>query len=198
MDLVSVSQTILQEIRNSLEQISQEDFAIFSQALKAAPRVFVAGRGRSELMLKAFAMRLMHLGLEAFVVGEAVTPAIRKGDLLLVASGSGQTPSLLPLVQKAREKKAKVALITASPESPLAALSDEVLLIPAPSLRTNESGQDKKGLQKASRQKAPSLQPLASLFEQSLLILLDSIVLRLKEELGVSETQMRQRHANLQ
>jgi 6-phospho-3-hexuloisomerase len=196
MELSKLSATIICEIKTSLEAVSQEDFDNFSGALKAAPKLFVAGCGRSELILKAFAMRLMHLGLEAFVVGDAVTPAIRKGDFLLVASGSGETSSLLPIVQQAKKTKAKVVLITASPQSPLAALSDPVLLIPAPSPRAKETAQDKKDLPKASRQ--ASLQPLATLFEQTLLILLDSMVLHLKRELGVSETEMCQRHANLQ
>lgn len=181
MGLMSLSKKILQEISTSLEAVSEEDVANLSQAIKAASRIFVAGRGRSELILKAFAMRLVHLGLEAFVVGEAVTPAIKKGDLLLIASGSGQTPSLIPIAQKARKKKAKVALVTAAPKSRLSTLTDVILVISAPSPRAGKS-----------------LQPLASLFEQALLILLDSIALGLKGELGVSETEMWQRHANLQ
>lgn len=198
MDLMSLSKKILQEIKISLEAVSEEDVANLSQAIKAASRIFVAGRGRSELILKAFAMRLVHLGLEVFVVGEAVTPAIKKGDLLLIASGSGQTPSLIPIAQKARKKKAKVALVTAAPKSRLSTLTDVILVISAPSPRAGKSVRDTKRAQKATEEKAKSLQPLASLFEQALLILLDSIALGLKGELGVSETEMWQRHANLQ
>ena len=36
------------------------------------------------------AMRLMHVGFEAHVVGEATTPSIAEGDRLMVFSGSGE------------------------------------------------------------------------------------------------------------
>lgn len=198
MDLSTLSKKILREIKISLEAVREEDFGNLCQDFRAASRVFVAGRGRSELILKAFAMRLIHLGLETFVVGEAITPAIKRGDLLLIASGSGETASLIPIVEKAREKEGKVALITSAAKSTLAELTDTILVIPAPSPRARKPAQDSEEIQKASGKEAKSVQPLATLFEQVLLILLDSIVLRLMGELGVSEMEMWRRHANLE
>ncbi|WP_245619069.1 SIS domain-containing protein [Methanogenium cariaci] len=74
----------------------------FMQALLTAPRIYVAGAGRSGLIAKAFAMRLMHIGMESYVVGETITPAMQNGDLLVVFSGSGETHSITDICKTAK------------------------------------------------------------------------------------------------
>ena len=61
------------------------------------------GAGRSGLVAKAFAMRLMHLGFTAYVVGETITPAMRPKDLLVIFSGSGRTKTIADIAETARE-----------------------------------------------------------------------------------------------
>jgi 6-phospho-3-hexuloisomerase len=51
--------------------------------------------GKERTCIKMAAMRFMHLGYTVFIVGETNTPAILEGDLLLVASGSGTTSSVV-------------------------------------------------------------------------------------------------------
>ena len=36
-------------------------------------------------------MRMMHVGLDAYVVGETVTPSLEADDIFIVGSGSGET-----------------------------------------------------------------------------------------------------------
>ena len=179
-------ETILAEIRAALSEVKKEALHAFVERITKARQIFVAGTGRSGLMARAFAMRLMHLGLKACVVGETVTPGIAAGDLLLIASGSGETGSMRVMAEKARKLGAVIALITAFPGSSIGRLADEVIALKAP---TPKGG---------GEQAFSSIQPMGSLFEQSLLLLLDLIVLYLMEALQTGPEEMFARHANLE
>ncbi|GGK00675.1 3-hexulose-6-phosphate isomerase [Lentibacillus kapialis] len=178
------SSQIIQELKYSLSTISEEEAKQLAENFLKAERIFVSGTGRSGLMLKAFAMRLMHLGFKVHVQGEITAPAITKGDLLLTGSGSGSTATPLAAAQSAKKQGAKVVLITVQKESPIGELSDDVLTINAPNKIWEESFQ--------------SVQPMGSLFEQSLLITLDAIILLLMTETNRDSEDMLKRHANLE
>lgn len=152
--------------------------------VEAARRVFVLGEGRSGLVGRMFAMRLMHLGKAAFVVGEPTTPAVAAGDLLVVVSGSGTARLLTDAAATARAAGAAVAAVTADAASPLAAGSDAVVVIPAAGKR------DRSGA--ASRQFA------GSLFEQAALLLLDAAFALLAGRAGADAERLWGRHANLE
>ncbi|MFP3361708.1 SIS domain-containing protein, partial [Planococcus sp. SIMBA_143] len=72
------------------------------EAIVAANKVFVAGAGRSGFMGKSFVMRMLHMGIDAYAVGETVTANLQEGDLLIVGTGSGETKTLVPIVEKAK------------------------------------------------------------------------------------------------
>jgi 6-phospho-3-hexuloisomerase len=175
---------IAAEISGVLAAVDQEKVEQLGQAILEAQGVFVCGAGRSLLMMKAFAMRLMHLGLHAYVVGETITPAIRAGDLLIAGSGSGETRTTLAMVEAARQRGARTAAITAHPESPIAQACDLVLEIPA-------------AIVGISSQQV-SDQPPGSLFEQSLLAIGDGLILWLMERLGATYEDLRARHTKLE
>lgn len=137
-------------------------------------RWFVAGQGRSGLVAAMIAMRLMHLGGEAHLVGEATAPSIRRGDGLLALSKSGATPTTVAQARIARGEDAVVVAVTAAPASPLAATADEALIL----------GAD------------PSAQFGGSRFEQSALIVLDALMLSLGPG-EADQRRMRHRHSNL-
>jgi 6-phospho-3-hexuloisomerase len=165
--------------------VSSEEVERLTQAIQEAEAVYVCGAGRSLLMMKAFAMRLVHLGLNAYVVGETITPAIERGHLLIAGTGAGQTRTTLAMVEAARERQARVAAITAHADSPVARQADLVVQIPAP-VPGSASGP------------RLSQQPPGSLFEQCLLLLCDSIVMLLMDRLGVTEESMLSRHTKLE
>ena len=158
----------------------------WADAILAAETIFVAGAGRSGLAMKSFAMRLMHMGFETYVVGETVTPSITAKDVLLIGSGSGSTSSLVVNANKADDIGATICLITIDENSPIAQLADVVLTIPAPSPKVNRE----LGFR--------SVQPMGSLFEQSLLLTLEAIVLLIMEKTGKTPESMFTRHANLE
>jgi len=186
-DVNSAIELVLAEVTVCTRQVSIASLAQAGDLIAAAPRVFVAGSGRSGLCMRAFAARLMHLGKTVSVVGDTTTPSITSHDLLIIGSGSGQSPILLQVAELAKEQEAKILLFTAEVDSLLSERADLCVIIPAPSLKPILAQRD-----------ARSMQPMGSLFEQSLLILGDSLVLTLMDHLGVGVGKMRMLHANLE
>lgn len=177
---------VISELSKTLSSISKEEQMEIVKQILWAKRVFVAGAGRSGQMARCFAMRLMHMGIDAYMVGEVVTPAIAEGDLLIIASGSGTTASLVKMAEKAKKLGAKVATVTIYPEAEIGQMADSVVEIKAPTSKSEIDHGFK------------SVQPMGSLFEQSLLICLDFIVILLMEQKQITGEEMFKRHANLE
>ncbi|PIO99324.1 3-hexulose-6-phosphate isomerase [uncultured Pleomorphomonas sp.] len=186
MNVADYGSAILEELRAVLSKVSPDEVSAFAGDLLAARRIFVAGAGRSGLAGRAFAMRLMHFGLDAFVIGEIATPAYSGDDLLVVCSGSGETGSLVSIADKARRIGGKIALVTIVPDSTIGKLADRRLVLPAPSPKAKAGD----GVR--------SIQPMGSLFEQALLLLLDAVILELMARRGATSDGMFTRHANLE
>lgn len=177
--------TIANEITTVLSNIKIDEAHILSEQLKKAKRIFISGEGRSGLMGKAFAMRLMHGGFHVYVIGETITPSIKEGDLLITISGSGSTGSLMQFASKAKEVGAINFLVTTNKESKMAQISDGVLVIPA-----------------ATKYRLPSepetIQPLGNQFDQTVHLLLDAIIIYTLSDHGDVNETMAKRHANLE
>ena len=178
-----VAGLILAEIDGVLTQVSEEEVAAFEDAILHADTVFVTGEGRSGLLAKCFAMRLMHLGLQAHAVGDTVTPHVSPGDLLVAVSGSGETKTTNLLAELAAQQGARVAALSSLRDTALARAADLLIVVPAPSKHTDGHG---------------SVQYGGTLFEQSTLVLLDAVALRLQRRLGETAEQMEARHATLE
>lgn len=187
MNIDSLVEQILAEVTDCARQVSTENLIRAGTLIESSSRIFVAGAGRSGLCMKAFGMRLMHLGKIVHVVGETTTPSIAASDLLILGSGSGRTISLLAMAEKAQRVGAQVLLFTTDATSPLAELSNFRVVIPAPSLKSVEGVTGRR-----------SIQPMGTLFEQSMFILCDSLILGLMQQAGVSASKMFERHANLE
>jgi len=170
---------IYRELTDIASSLPREEAGALAAAIRDAKRVFLGGMGRSGLMMRAFAMRLMQLEVEVHVVGDTTTPSIRKGDLLILGSRYGRSGSLAHYVEIARREGARVAVVTMDKDTPLAKTADLVATIPVPA-------------------GGPSQQPLGTLFEQSLLVYLDAVVLLLKRLLHKTERAMSKRHTNLE
>jgi 6-phospho-3-hexuloisomerase len=174
----------LEEVTAILPKVDDHQADTLVGAILAAKRVYVLGLGRSGLILRMFAMRLMQLGLQAHVVGDPTAPAIGPGDLLVALSGSGRTETVLLLTGKAQGFGARVAAITAGAENPLARLADSVLIVPAGSVKTDLTVRTRL--------------PLADALEQAMVVVLTCIGAMLAEELKADNAAMLQRHANLE
>jgi 6-phospho-3-hexuloisomerase len=99
-------------IHTTAATLKEDQIAAFFHEILSAKRVYVTGAGRSGFIARAFGMRLMHIGYEAYVVGETITPAFRPGDLLVAFSGSGETHSILSICETAKSLGGTVCLIT--------------------------------------------------------------------------------------
>ena len=175
------------EIDQCLRAVSPEQLDAAVEAVDKAQRVFVAGAGRSGLGMRAFAMRLMHLGKTVHVVGDVTTPGIGKHDLLVIGSGSGSTGSLRIQAEKAKDIGAAILLLTIVPNSQIGAMADVVVRIPAPSPKAAEAAGT-----------VESIQPMGALFEQSLFLLGDVLILVLMQHSQQNSDEMFTRHANLE
>ncbi|MGP0222367.1 MULTISPECIES: 6-phospho-3-hexuloisomerase [unclassified Paenarthrobacter] len=175
---------IQKEILDTTSKIDVRELAVLADRIKGADRVFLAGAGRSGLVLRMAAMRLMHLGLTVHVAGDTTTPAITSGDLLLVASGSGTTAGVVKAAQTARDAGAEVAAVTTDPDSPLAGLAGAVVVIPA--------------ARKTDHGSAITRQYSGSLFEQSLFLATETVFQTLWDTTDEPAEQLWLRHANLE
>jgi 6-phospho-3-hexuloisomerase len=172
------------EIAATAAKIDQKQLAGLTAHIGMADRIFVAGAGRSGLVLRMAAMRLMHLGLTVHVAGDTTTPAISSGDLLLVASGSGTTSGIVMAAETAARAGARIAAFTTNQGSPLAGLVDALVIIPA--------------AQKTDHGSSVSRQYSGSLFEQVLFLATESVFQTLWDNADEPAEQLWLRHANLE
>lgn len=186
MENQEYAKIVLDELTHTLTHIDKESAEKFVELVDDAKEVFCAGAGRSGFEIKGFAMRLMHMGIQSYVVGETCTPNIDENGLLVIGSGSGSTKSLVNHAQKAKEVGAKIALITINTESPIAKMADVVVEISAPSPKSAKQGDIK------------SIQPMGSLFEQSEGIFMDIVIMMLMERRHMDSDTMFGRHANME
>lgn len=177
---------VLDEVGAVMSSLDVEAASQLIDAIVDSPNVFVSGEGRSGLVARSFAMRLMHMGVAAYVMGETICPSISDGDLLAACSGSGTTPITCLRAEQAKSKRAvTVCAVTGRPESRLARGADIVVTLPG-------TGKTADGVSERS------VQLSGSLFEQCLLILFDGLVLDLMRKLGKTRQDMTKRHANVE
>lgn len=172
------------EVSDTVAKIDATQLSELSGHIGRSGRIFVAGAGRSGLVLRTTAMRLMHLGLTVHVAGDTTTPAIDASDVLIVASGSGTTAGVVKAAETAARIGARVAVFTTNASSPLAKLADAVVIIPA--------------AQKTDHGSSVSRQYAGSLFEQALFVAAEALFASLWEHDASPAEELWLRHANLE
>lgn len=185
-------------IINSLNKLDLDSIEKFVQLLVTAYKegraVLVVGMGRSGLVGRGFAMRLRHLGLHSYVLGETITPPVEKGDLVVAISGSGTTQIVIAAAEAAKKMGATVVAVTTYPDSPLGKLSDLVVFVPG---RTKVAVMDDYFARQILGLHEP-LSPLGTLFEDTTIVVLDAVVADLMKRLGKNEQELARRHANIE
>jgi len=199
MDMAHVkkcARDLLTAIDKVVESVAENEIEFLIKTLMSAKesKILLIGSGRSGFVGKCFALRLMHLGFNVYVSGETITPALRKDDLVIAISGSGMTRTVVSQAEVAKEIGAKVMSITSHPDSALGRISDLVIVVKG---RTKIAKED----DYVSRQMIGEYEPLAPLgtmFELSVLVLLDSIIAELMLCMGKNEEDLRKRHAAIE
>ena len=186
---------IIGNIVSAEEFLDEDSIEEFENIIIESKNVFVTGAGRSGLAAKAFAMRLMHLGVSAYVVGETISPAIREDDCIIAISGSGETNTIVSAATIAKKRGSKVLAVTSYPESTLGQLADSCLLVKG---RTKQEVDDENYMKRQIYGNYTSLTPLGTAFELTTLVFLDAIVSELMEKMYQTESDLKARHTVLE
>jgi 6-phospho-3-hexuloisomerase len=183
-------------IRAIAKTISDDDVERFLAELLKARRVYVIGAGRSGLVAKAFAMRLMHLGLQSYVVGETITPSLTTGDVMVIFSGSGRTKTVADIAETAKEIGAHICLITSNADSRIGKIADCIVIIEHHRDEVADDGVEFEIRQMMGEHK--SFAPLGTLFETASMIFSDAVISRLMEITKTDENALKNRHTNIE
>ena len=165
-----------------LNTVTREDIKKINQSFFKARRIFVYGAGRSGLVSKAFAIRLVHLGFQTFVIGETIGAPVKKGDLVCIVTGSGETIPAVMTAEIAKNLEATLVVITGNKHSRITKFADIAIVLNAD----------------CTEKERKKFAPLGTLFEASAWIFLDSIIAELMKNKKETEESMRSRHATLE
>ena len=168
------ARNLAEQCISALSGITEADRSELASSIVSARTIFVFGVGRSGLVAQSFAVRLVQLGLRVYFVGDMTTPLISSGDLVILVSNSGDTMSVVKTAEIARRIGTRVISVTSSSDNDLAATSDYTIIIGA---------------------EHDSSAPLGTVFEDASVLFFDSMTPILMERLGMTEEDMRNRHA---
>ncbi|HEV2520067.1 MAG TPA: SIS domain-containing protein [Thermoplasmata archaeon] len=167
-----------ERVSDSLARVDPALIGRTVELLRTAPATFVYGAGRSGIIGRAFAMRLVQAGLRAYVIGESVTPIVQRGDAVFILSGRGESYSSMQTANIVRREGAELVVVTARPTSKLAHAASLLIVLDFP-----------------DDPERSRLAPLGTLFESASLRLTDALIAALLEVRGETEDSMRRRHA---
>jgi 6-phospho-3-hexuloisomerase len=166
------------QVSASLAAIAPATIHRATQILLTSPAIFVYGAGRSGIIGRAFAMRLVQIGLTAFVIGESVTPIVHRGDAVFILSGRGESQSSIQTANIVRREGAELIVVTGRSASKIAHTATCLIALDFPSGGIKSH-----------------LAPLGTLFESASLRLTDALIAQLMRARGETEESMRRRHA---
>jgi len=196
--LTAAAEEIVACIKLSIEELDMKSVEQLIKTLVDSKnkKIFTVGMGRSGFVARAFALRLMNLGFNVYFLGETITPAAERGDILIAISGTGTTKMVLTASAAAKDIGAKVLAITSFPDSQLGKLADLVVDVRG---RTKAgTPKEKDYLTRQIMGVGEPLTPLGSIFEINSMVFLDSLVVELMHRLGSTEADMKRRHATLE
>jgi 6-phospho-3-hexuloisomerase len=194
-EVLSSMRLIIENLKEVIDKLDKEAIKAMLQKTFDGNQVFVMGAGRSGLVAKAFAMRLMHLGFSVYVVGETTTPAVLPQDVVIAISGSGETRTIADLGKLAKDIGSTLITITSKKDSTLGRISDIAVIIPS---KTKNDPDEAGYLERHMRGDYKKMPPLGTTFEITALVFLDSVVSQLIMLTGASEAELKSRHTNIE
>ena len=185
-DYRSLVEGAVAELQTAAARVNPTEVTNLVTIIAAAKRIALYGVGREGLMMRALAMRLYHLGVDAHMVGDMSCPPVGPGDLLIVSAGPGDFSTVSGLARVAYGAGATTACVTAQPHAPMPAACHHVLTIPAQTMADDLTP-------------APaSVLPMGSLFEGAQFLVFEILILHLRDHIGATPAAMRARHTNLE
>ncbi|MFH0797297.1 MAG: 6-phospho-3-hexuloisomerase [Candidatus Omnitrophota bacterium] len=173
------------EISAVLQKVTPAEAEKLVAEILKAEKVFIFGVGRVFLALQCLGKRLGHLQIDCQAVGSVTEKPITKKDLLLVASGSGESKLPVQIARIAGEKGATIGLITSARKSTLKSIADFCVHLSAPT-KTGSSAS------------VSSIQPMSNLFEQALVVFGDIVTIMIQKKKELKNEDLWKRHANLE
>ncbi|WP_321506523.1 6-phospho-3-hexuloisomerase [uncultured Methanoregula sp.] len=178
LDIPRFMEQMAESIKKTSVLIDKAETSAFFHRILAAKRIYVAGAGRSGIIARAFAMRLLHLGFDVYVVGETITPALQKGDILVVFSGSGETHIMATFCNTVKDLGGSVCLVTASADSTMSRNADCVVNLGDLTgyYRKDTATFEERQMTGQYRSTASAFAPLGTLFETVALVFSDAVI----------------------
>jgi 6-phospho-3-hexuloisomerase len=146
-------------------------------------RIFLIGMGRSGYVGRSFALRLMNLGFDIYIIGETITPAATKEDLTIAISGSGSTKIVLTAGTTAKEIGMTLLVITSFADSPLARIADHVLIVGGREAEKILTSDESYYVIRQLLGRGTSA-PLGTMFENNCMVILDCLIVELMHRFG--------------
>jgi 6-phospho-3-hexuloisomerase len=189
-----------ESIRKTADMLKKVETTAFFDRMLNANRVYIAGAGRSGIIARAFALRLLHLGYDVYVVGETITPALKPGDTLVVFSGSGETHSIVSICETVRELEGSVCLITASADSRMSRIADCVVNLGDLTgyYQGDHSTYEVRQVTGQYRSVSSAFAPLGTLFETLALVFSDAVISALIVERKEGAAELQRRLTNME
>ncbi|MFA4875986.1 MAG: SIS domain-containing protein [Methanoregula sp.] len=199
-DIPVFMEDMAESIRKTALLLDRAETTAFFQQMLSAKRIYVAGAGRSGIIARAFALRLLHLGLDVYVVGETITPAMLPGDTLVVFSGSGETHTMATFCSTVKDLGGKVCLVTATADSTMSRMADVVVNLGDLTgyYRKNTATFEERQMTGQYRSVASAFAPLGTLFETLALVFSDAVISALMVARKEGAGELKGRLTNIQ
>ncbi len=174
---------ILSELNDVLSSIDSSQVDQFIYSINKAKKIIMYGAGRMGLVMQCFSMRLTHLGFSAYSLTDSNVPAINTSDLLIIASGSGETQTVYDVAVLGKKHGAHLSIITLHKDSRIGKLADTTVEFKLPVIDGTHP---------------LSIQPMKTLVEQALMLLLDAVIMEIMQRIQYKEEDVLKRHSNLE
>ena len=192
-----ISENILNEITKCILSVNTKETKKLCSEIIKEKKVFLIGVGRVNLSLQCFGKRLAHLGINVEIIGSITEKPATNKDLLIIASGSGESIIPLNIAKKAKIYKTRIGLITSVQKSSIKKLANFSVTLKTPTKKVKHGKIQNQSLSdKAS--KVESVQPMSSLFDQTLHIYGDIVSMIILEKMQINKDDIWKYHANLE
>lgn len=175
----------LNELQETFNHMTESQVDEVIESIHEARKVFLLGVGREGLSMKAFAMRIAHLGKETHWIWNDTTTSMNHEDLFIVVCGGGDLSTTNVIVENAKKAGTKIILFTCAESGRCVELANVIVKIPAASYR-------------AKGALIYSQQLMGNLFEQTLFILFDVIIMIYCENYSIQPEELEARHRNIE
>ena len=195
--LKTKTNAVISEIKQCLASVSDKQTHKLINEIILAQRVFLVAIGRVNLSLQCFGKRLAHLGIKVELVGSLTEKPATSKDLLIVASGSGESLIPVQIVKKAKSIGCKIFLITSAKKSAIKKMANFYVELKTPTKKDFTNNLNESLFDSASKSQK-SVQPMSSLFDQVLHIYGDIVSLGIIDKLKINKNKLWKHHANLE